>query len=65
MINKHKDKRLRIIFHQRYFCGKGGKLKPWKDVAKTLNLSAQGCINIHNKAVKEISLRIENEKIKF
>lgn len=65
LINKHKDKRLRIIFHQRYFCGKGGKLKPWKDVAKTLNLSAQGCINIHNKAVKEISLRIENEKIKF
>jgi|TARA_R100000084_G_scaffold56332_1_gene23876 DNA-directed RNA polymerase specialized sigma subunit len=65
LINKHKDKRLKTIFHQRYFCGRGGKLKPWKDVAKTLNLSAQGCINIHNKAIKEIGSRIENEKIKF
>lgn len=65
LINKHKDKRLKTIFHQRYFCGRRGKLKPWKDVAKTLNLSAQGCINIHNKAIKEIGSRIENEKIKF
>ena len=65
LIEKHKDKRLRIIFHERYFCGKRGKLKPWKDVARTLNLSAQGCINIHNKAIREISLKIDNEKIKF
>lgn len=65
LIERHKDKRLRIIFHERYFCGKRGKLKPWKDVARTLNLSAQGCINIHNKAIREISLKIDNEKIKF
>lgn len=65
LIEKHKDKRLRIIFHERYFCGKRGKLKPWKDVARILNLSAQGCINIHNKAIREISLKIDNEKIKF
>ena len=65
LINKHKDKRLKTIFHERYFCGRRGKLKPWKEVAIKLNLSAQGCINIHNKAVKEISLKIDNEKIKF
>ena len=65
LINKHKDKRLKTIFHERYFCGRRGKLKPWKEVARKLNLSAQGCINIHNKAVKEISLKIDNEKIKF
>ena len=65
IIDRHKDKRLKIIFHERYFCGNKGKLKPWKDVAKKINLSAQGCINIHDKAVKEISQRIENEKIKF
>lgn len=65
LINKHKDKRLKTIFHERYFCGRRGKLKPWKEVARKLNLSAQGCINIHNKAVREINLRIENEKIKF
>ena len=56
LINKHKDKRLKTIFHERYFCGRRGKLKPWKEVARKLNLSAQGCINIDNKAVKEISL---------
>tara|TARA_Y100001973_G_scaffold99548_1_gene158941 strand:+ start:1348 stop:1944 length:597 start_codon:yes stop_codon:yes gene_type:complete len=65
LIEKHKDKRLKIIFHERYFCGKSGKLKPWKEVAKKINLSAQGCINIHDKAIKELSLRIDNEKIKF
>ena len=65
LINKHKDKRLKTIFHERYFCGRRGKLKPWKEVARKLNLSSQGCINIHNKAVKEISLKIDNEKIKF
>ena len=36
-----------------------------KEVAKKINLSAQGCINIHDKAIKELSLRIDNEKIKF
>ena len=53
------------IFHERYFCGKRGKLKPWKDVARKINLSAQGCINIHDKAIKELSSKIDNEKIKF
>lgn len=65
LINKHKDKRLKVIFHERYFCGKGGKLKPWKEVARKINLSAQGCINIHDKAIKELSHKIDNEKIKF
>jgi len=65
LINKHKDKRLKTIFHERYFCGKKGKLKPWKEVARKINLSAQGCINIHDKAIKEFNYKINNEKIKF
>ena len=65
LIKKHKDKRLQTIFNERYFCGEGGKLKPWKDVAKKMNLSAQGCINIHDKAIKELNNKINNEKIKF
>lgn len=65
IIEKHKDARLKIIFNERYFCGKRGKLKPWKDIANILNLSAQGCINIHDKAILEISQKIDNEKIKF
>ena len=65
LIERHKDKRLKTIFHERYFCGERGKLKPWKEVAKKINLSAQGCINIHDKAIKELSRKINNEKIKF
>ena len=65
LLNKHKDQRIKIIFNERYFCGKRGKLKPWKDVAKKINLSPQGCINIHDKAIKELSHKIDNEKIKF
>lgn len=65
LINKHKDIRLKTIFHERYFCGTRGKLKPWKEIASILNLSAQGCINIHDKAIKELSQKIDNEKIKF
>ena len=65
LIEDHDDKRLRVIFHERYFGGKQGKLKPWKEVAKKVKLSAQGCINIHNRAVKELNSKIKNEKIKF
>jgi|TARA_R100000482_G_C5064477_1_gene118581 DNA-directed RNA polymerase specialized sigma subunit len=65
LIDKHKDKRLKTIFHERYFCGKRGKLKPWKEVGRKINLSAQWCITIHDKAIQEFSHKIENEKIKF
>ena len=65
LIEKHDDKRLKIIFHQRYFGGKQGKLKPWKQVAEIVNLSAQGCIKIHNRALQEFKNKIKNEKIKF
>ena len=30
------------------------KLTPWKKIAKKLDLSIQGCINIHNKHLTEI-----------
>ena len=65
LIESHEDKRLRVIFHERYFGGKQGKLKPWKEVAQKVELSAQGCINIHNRALKELKNKIKNEKIKF
>tara|TARA_R110000765_G_scaffold116229_5_gene209362 strand:- start:967 stop:1554 length:588 start_codon:yes stop_codon:yes gene_type:complete len=65
LIEKHKDPRLKTIFKERYFEGKGSKLKPWKLVAEKVNLSAQGCINIHNKAIEDIQNKIDNEKIKL
>ena len=31
------------------------KLTPWRKIAKKLDLSIQGCINIHNKNLTEIN----------
>lgn len=52
IIEKHPDKRVRTIFKMRYKNGK--KITPWKKIAKKLDLSIQGCINIHNKHLIEI-----------
>lgn len=65
MICSHKDTRIKTIFHERYFCGVGNKLKPWSKVAKKAGLSTQGCINIHNKTIKQFQNKIKNENIKF
>ena len=46
------DKRVKQIFKMRY--REGQKLTPWKKIAKKLDLSIQGCINIHNKHLTEI-----------
>ena len=36
----------------------GRKLTPWKKIAKKLDLSIQGCINIHNKHLTEIKKHV-------
>ena len=52
IISECKDERAKVIFKMRYFDDK--KLTPWKKIAKKLDLSIQGCINIHNKHLTEI-----------
>ena len=52
IINNSDDERVKKIFKMRYKDGK--KLTPWKKIAKKLDLSIQGCINIHNKHLTEI-----------
>ena len=47
-----KDKRAKQIFKMRYYGGR--KLTSWKKIAKKLDISIQGCINIHNKHLTEI-----------
>ena len=47
-----KDKRAKEIFKMRYYGGR--KLTSWKKIAKKLDISIQGCINIHNKHLTEI-----------
>lgn len=52
ILDKSPDKRVKKIFKMRYKDGK--KLTPWRKIAKKLDLSIQGCINIHNKHLTEI-----------
>jgi len=52
IVNNFKDERVKEIFEMRYNYGQ--KLTPWKKIAKKLDLSIQGCINIHNKYLEEI-----------
>lgn len=66
MIMSYEDERVGKIFHLRYFCGKGKKMLPWKEVAEKLELSAQSCINIHDRTLELFKNRIKNEQtIKF
>jgi hypothetical protein len=51
---KNPDHRVRKIIQMRYKQCKQSKLTPWKRIAKKLKLSIQGCINIHNRFIKEI-----------
>lgn len=58
-INNHPDKRIQKIFSMRY-CG-NKKLTPWRKISKVMNLSIQGCINIHNAALNSISKNIRSK----
>jgi DNA-directed RNA polymerase specialized sigma24 family protein len=65
LISNNKDERVHKIFTERYFGGDFNKPQPWNRVSKKLGLSSQACINIHNKTVKQIKSRINNDTIKF
>jgi RNA polymerase sigma factor (sigma-70 family) len=58
-IKKEKDKRLFRIFNLRYCKGEGNKLMPWRQVCKNskINLSVQGCINVHNNYINKIKVK--------
>ena len=55
----HPDKRIKEIFEMRYSGHR--KLTPWRKISEKMNLSIQGCINIHNSALKNISKNIKNK----
>jgi hypothetical protein len=55
----HPDKRIQKIFSMRY--SGNNKLTPWRKISKAMNLSIQGCINIHNAALNSISKNIRSK----
>ena len=48
------DQRAYDIFTMRYIIGHKNKVMPWRQIGKKMNLSIQGCINIHDSFVKKI-----------
>ena len=53
------DKRIAKIFKLRYSSDK--KLTPWRKISKEMNLSIQGCINIHNNALNILSKKVKSK----
>jgi hypothetical protein len=53
------DKRVKKIIDMRYG-SVYNKLTPWKNIAKKLRMSIQGCINIHNKFIEQTKKELEN-----
>jgi len=47
VLNKHSDKRLAKIFYMKFFLPK--PQNSFNNIAKSLGLSVQGCINLYNK----------------
>jgi DNA-directed RNA polymerase specialized sigma subunit len=60
IIDHHPDKRVQKIFKLRYVEPQFNKLTPWKRVSKELKMSIQGCINIHNSAIRIIRKELKN-----
>jgi RNA polymerase sigma factor (sigma-70 family) len=56
----HSDRRISEIIKLRYKVGFANKTMPWKEIAKKINLSIQGCINIHNKFIEEVKKELQN-----
>jgi DNA-directed RNA polymerase specialized sigma subunit len=61
IIDKHPDNRVSKIFRMRYNDGHNFKLLPWKKIAPHVNLSIQGCINVHDSVIKDIKRKLLNK----
>lgn len=54
IIDQIEDERARRILELRYTIGLKNKVMPWRLISKDIGLSIQGCINLHNKTIKQI-----------
>jgi len=60
ILSQMKDKRMIKIFKLRYF-NKSNKTLSWHNIGKRLKLSTQTVINIHNKALKLINIKMNSQ----
>ena len=49
------------IFKYRYIDGAQNKVMPWQKISIKLNMSIQGCINIHNSALEYFKNKLNKE----
>jgi RNA polymerase sigma factor (sigma-70 family) len=61
IVKKDPDSRISKIFSMRYLDGESNKVTPWKKISEHLQLSIQGCINIHNKAIAKIKKELDKD----
>jgi hypothetical protein len=64
-IESHPDPRVPTVFKQRYFSTPNNKLKPWRKIAPLVDLTVQGCINLHDRTIKELQNNIQHEQNPF
>ena len=62
MLEKEKDKRVKKIIDIRYNTT-NNKLVTWRVVAKELDMSIQGCINIHNKFINKVKNELNKNHV--
>lgn len=61
MAKRHPDKRVYTIFKLRYTSSGPNKLTPWSKVCQPVDLSVQGCINVHDQALNKIKQELKKE----
>jgi DNA-directed RNA polymerase sigma subunit (sigma70/sigma32) len=59
LAKKNSDKRIKKILDMRYSLSYN-KVHSWKEISQKLNMSIQGCIDIHNKFILKIRKEITN-----
>lgn len=65
IIDKSDDSRIPKIFRMRYMKGDSNKLTPWREVSKSLGMSIQGTINLHNAMVGKIQKILEKKESQY
>jgi DNA-directed RNA polymerase specialized sigma subunit len=60
LADNHEDQRVKKIINLRYKVGNKNKTMPWKDISEKVNVSIQGCINIHDRFIEEIKKELQN-----
>lgn len=59
LTNEYKDPRIKKIIDMRYGIAYN-KPHSWREISESMNMSIQGCIDIHNKFLNKIRKEIQN-----